>query len=457
MPRGLLTRLVIAFALAIVCFCGSTLYSQNISRDVDDAAASIAGNAMVSIEHLTDTRGELRQLDVDMVRYDASHTASDRATVEASRARVDEAFERYLSEPEKFPGERASWGEMHRALSAVNHAVENGLDDVTAGRPSTNQVTPAINVAAAALRRTIDFNADRARQLAIRIEQDHNRSTRVALLLDLLSTLFTLIAGFLAVRALSHHHRVVDERNELMARRAEELEQFAGRVAHDILGPLSATRLSVGHATSQIADPSVKRLLERGQRGVDRVATIVDGLLHFARAGARPDPGVVSAVAPVVKAVISELEPTAQAAGVTLTLNEVPPCAIYGHAGVLTSVVENLMRNAIKYMGERPVRRVELRVVARATMVRLEVEDTGPGIAPAFHASIFDPHVRGRTDGKPGIGLGLATVKRIIEAHGGKVGLSSRLGEGTCFWCELPRADYEDESRENLANAHAGK
>src|SRR2546423_13838347 len=110
MPRGLLTRLVVAFALAVICFCGSTLYSQTISRDIDDAALSISGNAMVSIEHLTETRGELRQLDVAIVRYDASHSAADRAAVAAARTDIEKSFERYLDEPETYAGEQALWG-----------------------------------------------------------------------------------------------------------------------------------------------------------------------------------------------------------------------------------------------------------------------------------------------------------------------------------------------------------
>ncbi|MCU1280593.1 MAG: Tricarboxylate transport sensor protein TctE [bacterium] len=457
MPRGLITRLVVSFALAIVCFCGSTLYSQSISRDIDDAALSISGNAMVSIVHLTDTRGELRQLNVAVARYEATHSDADRAAVIAARARIDEAFERYLAEPETYPGEQSLWADIHRALSTVNQSVENVIDDPKSDRAASIRVTQAIDTAGAALRKTIDFNADRARELALRIEHDHHRSRRVALLLDLLSTIFTVLAGYLAVRALAHHHRVVEERNRLVARRAEELEQFAGRVAHDILGPLSATRLAVGHATKQIGDAGIKQTLERGQRGVDRVALIVDGLLHFARAGARPDPGVITSVAPVVQAVVAELEPVAEEAGVTLSLQPLAPSAIHGHAGVLSSVVENLTRNAIKYMGERATRTVELRVSPRDRFVRIEVADSGPGIPPSLVDTVFDPHVRGHTHGEPGIGLGLATVKRIADAHGGRVGVSSRLDEGSTFWCELPRADYEEESRANRASAQAGK
>ena len=267
---------------------------------------------MVSIEHLTDTRGELRLLDVAMVRYDSSHSAADRQAVLDARTRLDAAFERYLAEPETYPGEQALWADMHHGLSVVNQAVERALDDVIGGRTVGDHVTSAINLAATAIRQEIDFNADRARELALKIEHDHTRARQIGILLDVLSTLFTALVAFLAVRALSHYHRVVAERNRLVARRAEELEMFAGRVAHDILGPLSATRLAVSHVAAQVQDSErCKRTLERGQRGVDRVATIVDGLLRFARAGARPEPGVVTSVAPIVQSVVAELEDVA--------------------------------------------------------------------------------------------------------------------------------------------------
>ncbi len=457
MPRGLLGRLVVSFALAILCFCGSTLYVQFIQRSVDDGALSIATNAMPSIEALAETRGELRRLDVAITRFLATRSDADRRGVEEARHGVDVEVERYLSQPETYPGEQALWAQLHRSLRAVDDAVGHVLEDPrVAGIAAAKPVTGAINDAAGSLRGLIDFNADRGRQLAVRIQDDHRRAVRIALLLDLLSTVFTLLAGWMAVRALQHHHRVVAERNQLVARRADELEQFAGRVAHDILGPLSATRLAVDLARSKVDDAAVARTLERGRRGVDRVTSIVDGL-RFARAGARPEPGAITSVLPVVQNVVGDLQPEAQAAGVTLTLLPSPPAAIHGHAGVVASVVENLVRNAIKYMGERPVRRVDVELSTHDRFVRLEVRDTGPGIPPALVDTIFDPYVRGRTNHQPGIGLGLATVKRVAESHGGKAGLRSRLDEGTTFWVELPRADYDDDSRANRAKAQAGK
>ncbi|HEX4458089.1 MAG TPA: ATP-binding protein [Polyangia bacterium] len=457
MPRGLLSRLIISFVLAIVCFCGSTIYSSWISRALDDEALAIAASAVPAIEHLSNVRAELRRLDTAVLRYEAHAGAPERGEVLEARAQLDEAFERYLSLPSRFGDEQTLWAELHHRLAEVDRIVAAKLEDVDNGTNRyDDKVKLATDAAAEPIRRIIDFNAQKARDLALRMEHGRRRNVRVALLLDLLSTLFTLTAAWLAVRALSSHHRVVDERNRLVARRAEELELFAGRVAHDVLGPLSSTRLAVGLAATRVEDPTVQRALERGQRGITRVATIVEGLLRFARAGAQPDAGAVTPLPGVIEGVVTDLEGVAAEAGVTLHADPVPHCAVAGNAGVLVSVVENLTRNAIKYMGERPVRTVDLRVSVRGTIVRLEVQDSGPGIAPALLHSVFDPHVRGRTHGQPGIGLGLATVKRIVESHGGSVGVQSKLEEGSLFWCELPRAFHVDDSsgETRVAGAH---
>jgi signal transduction histidine kinase len=109
-------------------------------------------------------------------------------------------------------------------------------------------------------------------------------------------------------------------------------------------------------------------------------------------------------------------------------------------------VLENLLANAAKYIVAvaADARRIQVRIIDGKDVVRVEVDDTGPGIPLEAQKEIFYPYVRGRGATQPGLGLGLATVRRIVEAHGGVVGVRSVVGVGSCFWFELPRAPEGD-------------
>src|SRR5207237_451075 len=88
-------------------------------------------------------------------------------------------------------------------------------------------------------------------------------------------------------------------------------------------------------------------------------------------------------------------------------LEQFADCAVACSPGVLLSLLGNLLRNGLKYLGNAEVREVSLRVRPRRGRVLFEVEDTGPGIPPALGQRIFEPYFRGPNTGAPGIGLGL--------------------------------------------------
>ncbi|MEL6469428.1 MAG: hybrid sensor histidine kinase/response regulator [Cyanobacteria bacterium J06623_4] len=110
---------------------------------------------------------------------------------------------------------------------------------------------------------------------------------------------------------------------------------------------------------------------------------------------------------------------------------------VEGDRTQLWRVVENFIDNVLKY--NPPGRTLQIRVLSSSGWVRCELSDDGVGISPEQAEHIFERYHRGRA-ARPtqGLGLGLYICRQIVEAHGGRIGVRSELGEGTLFWFELP-------------------
>lgn len=169
---------------------------------------------------------------------------------------------------------------------------------------------------------------------------------------------------------------------------------------------------------------------------------MLDGLLAFARAGAQPAPGASSNVREVIESSLEDLQLAASAARVDLRCEPLPECTAFCDPSILELLVSNLVQNAIKYIGEGPQRKVTLRARDVGAFVRVEVEDTGIGVPSELRRVIFDPFVRGSFKSS-GVGLGLATVKKICDTHGGRVGVEPVHPGGSLFWFELPKSVRE--------------
>jgi PAS domain S-box-containing protein len=239
---------------------------------------------------------------------------------------------------------------------------------------------------------------------------------------------------------------------ELMRQAKEEAErtsklkdQFLSTMSHELRTPLNA----VLGFSDLLADERYGSLNDRQQRYVAHIHTggkhllkLISDILDLSKieAGrmelACEDVMVASAFAEV----ISALYPLAEKKSQALFQRVEPQLRVHADALRFKQVLMNLVGNAVKFTPEGG--RIELVARQLDSQVRIEVRDNGPGIAPKQQQRIFEAFVRLAQSGATteGTGLGLAITSRLVELHGGKLGIESQPGEGTCFYFSLPRA-----------------
>jgi signal transduction histidine kinase len=435
--------LYVAFGAVSVAFVLSTAISEYADVRIQRAAAQITGTTAPAVAALATLRGEIRWY--TLLADDAADKGRDGVPAAPSpelahaRAAIAAAWTEYRSLDVERDEQRVA-AETAGVKAELDTAIERFEGQMARGAWTEARATlgaalrPATERLDELLLRLVERHTERGAELAHRIGRLGHQSIALAIGLDATSLLLAVLTALLVVR-------VVRRYTALIERRAEELELFAGRVAHDVLGPLGAASLALDVAAADAAPGGrTARLVGSGRAGLRRARTIADALLEFARAGAQPTPGERADVAEVVRAVVDEVEPEAKLRGVALAVELAPGLAVACGAGMLTSIVSNLLRNAVKYVGDGAGKRVTVRARAAGMFVRLEVEDDGPGLPPRLGANVFQPYVRGASTGKPGIGLGLATVKKVTEAHGGRVDVSSTPGRGCLFEVALPVA-----------------
>jgi PAS domain S-box-containing protein len=222
-------------------------------------------------------------------------------------------------------------------------------------------------------------------------------------------------------------------------------EQLLYSVAHELRGPLMVldNALEILDSDySRLTAQEFSQVLGTARRTARRMRTLMEDLLsagsiqsgHFVVAPRKAElEGIVNDALDVVK-------PSIESRGQRLEF-EVPDeaGAVLADSRYTRQVLTNLLANASKYSPEQSVIRVV--AVPNGNMVRISVVDQGPGIPPEQQAGLFERFYRVRSDtDAPGVGLGLAIAKGIVEAHGGNIGIDSEVGSGTSVWFTLPKA-----------------
>ena len=282
-----------------------------------------------------------------------------------------------------------------------------------------------------------DAHAEEARRAA-EVQQNAWRRT---VILDVFALGSAGLLAMWVLRRFREHDKLLADHAELQEQRAAELEVFAQRVAHDLISPLASLTYCLG-AFKRVSetDPKLEEALARANTCVVRARDMVHGIFEFARAGGKPEPGAYADVREVLEQMIEEVREAEASQAPEVIVEPFVSCFVASSSAVLASVLANLLYNATKYMRDSALKRITVRVRERESDIRIEIADTGPGIPRGLEQRIFEPYVRGEGVTQKGLGLGLATVKRLCEAHSGKVGVRSRPGEGSVFWFTLPKA-----------------
>lgn len=217
--------------------------------------------------------------------------------------------------------------------------------------------------------------------------------------------------------------------------------RFVAAASHDLLQPLSAAKLFISSIDGAAIDPGAQEALVKAQNALVSVEGILDALLDISKlesGRAAVSVGQVS-LGRLLQQLQEEFSALAAAKGLRLTLRPLDALVLSDPA-YLRRILQNLIGNAIRYTHAG---RILVGARRRGGTVRLEVWDTGPGIPEEEQDNIFKEFHRlnARASASEGMGLGLAIVERACALLGHPLGLSSRLGRGTCFMLQVPLAD----------------
>ena len=445
MRSRLLVVVVVALLATTLAFLGASVASFFIASDIDASTRSLLENALPSVDALTRARTavrQLRELDGEAVAPSPQVVSQlDQSWRELETALADERATPW------YAGELSSYEEQVRpAIDELGNAVKDleGLAGAARGDPAlrsaAERLDRASNRADQALANTLDINHQQGFAAAARILETRKTVANATLYLEIGSTVIAVIAFLVAVEFTRHFDRAMRRTAELEAERAQELDLFAQRVAHDLMSPLGAVSLSLASVQREHKDEKTVRTVQRAQRVLDQSRRMVDGIYAFARSAARPTGEATAPLRATVLAATSALRDLEGEDGAVVEVQDFEEVEVKMGRALLDVVLSNLLSNAVKFTASSPVRRITVRAVTEPRRVHVEVADTGPGVPEEFAKAIFKPYQRAQGVTAPGLGLGLATVKRLIESYGGAVGACNAPSGGATFWFELLRA-----------------
>ena len=246
-----------------------------------------------------------------------------------------------------------------------------------------------------------------------------------------------------AEEALARGLRELERRSEELARSNAELEVFAYVASHDlaepiraISGPVSLLARRYGGQLDERADEYIGFAVD----GCRRMQALIEDLLQYSRVGRVEGRRERVDCNRVVATVLTGLSRTVAETETQITVDDLP--VVSGEPSQLGQVFQNLISNALKFRAPGVTPRVYVRAERIGSEWRFSVTDNGIGIESRHQDRVFGMFKRLHPrDAYPGTGIGLAICKKIVENHGGRIGIDSAPGGGCRFWFALPGGD----------------
>jgi len=236
-------------------------------------------------------------------------------------------------------------------------------------------------------------------------------------------------------------HRVA-ERTAQLQTTISELEAFSYSLSHDMRAPLRAMEGYTQLLRNLLADklgPKELDFFNRIMASAERLDNLIQDVLQYSRVARVPLELKEIDLEKIVTQVIGDY-PALQAPGAEVRI-EKPLLRVLGHEAFLTQCISNLLSNAVKFVAPGVKPKVTVCTKAFGEDVHLRVEDNGIGIPFENQHQIFGIFQRLHSHTTyPGTGIGLAIVQKAVQRMGGRVGVESSVGKGSCFWLQLKRA-----------------
>jgi signal transduction histidine kinase len=221
-----------------------------------------------------------------------------------------------------------------------------------------------------------------------------------------------------------------------------ELERFLYTASHDLKSPVVTVKTFLGYLGKDIATGDTGRIekdIQFIRSATDTMARLLDNLLDISRIGRVVLVSVRVTLQELINDALRAVSGRLASQGVILTVND-PAVLVFGDRVRLAEIFQNLIDNAVKFMGNQKEPRIEIGVESRDAETVFFVRDNGDGIDPRYHEKVFalfeklNPKIEGT-------GMGLALVKRIVELYDGRIWVESKgTGQGACFYFTLPAA-----------------